>query len=274
MTGSSTSSTASGGAGTREGRRRGALAEAFNFRDLGGLPTVDGGRVGDGHIYRSDTLDHLTQADVDVLCDGLGVCNVIDLRAGIEGAGEPPAWVGGRPVRFASLPLSDEFDDWGVLDDEGRRTLLARKYQSYLAAAGHNVVAALRIIAENAGGRPTVVHCAVGKDRTGVVVAILLGLLGVEREAIVADYAETAHNMERMLERLKANPIYAERVRTNPLEVYRSDPHTMELFLTAIGERFGGVEAWALANGLTAAEIASLRRGLLEHGATSGGEST
>lgn len=256
------------------GRRRGALAEAYNFRDLGGLPTIGGGRVGAGHVYRSDTLDHLTQSDVDHLCDELGVCDVIDLRAGVEGAGEPPAWVAGRPVRFANLPLSDDWADWGVLDDESRRTLMARKYLSYLEAAGHNVVAALRILAGNAGTRPTVVHCAVGKDRTGVVVSILLGLLGVEREAIVADYAKTAQNMERMLERLRSSDVYRERVRTNPPEVYRSDTHTMELFLDAIVERFGGAEGWALARGLTPAEIAALRQGLLEHGTTAGGRST
>lgn len=256
------------------GRQRGVLAEAYNFRDLGGLPTADGGRVGSGHVFRSDTLDHLTQADVDHLCDTLGVCDVIDLRAGVEGAGAPPAWVEGRTVRFANLPLSDDWSDWGPLDDESRRTLLARKYLSYLQAAAHNVVAALRILAAGAGTRPAVVHCAVGKDRTGVVVSILLGLLGVTREAIVADYAETAHNMERMLERLRASDIYRERVRINPAEVYRSDPHTMELFLDAIAERWGDAEGWALAHGLTPAEIEALRQGLLEHGTTAGGSRT
>ena len=241
-----------------------ALAGVHNFRDLGGLPTTDGRRTVTGAIFRSDALEELTGDDVRVLCDVIGVGSVIDLRAHVETGGGFPPWASAETVDFVSLPLSDDWDDWGTLDDEGRRTLMARKYMSYLTAASKNVVTALELISENAGHRPTVFHCAVGKDRSGVVAAILLSLLDVTREAIVADYVATAANMEPIMARLEGSPVYAERVRTNPAEVYRADEHTMQLFLDALEERFGSAEQWALDNGLGEAILAHLREHLVE----------
>ena len=240
------------------------LSGVYNFRDLGGLPTTDGRRTVTGAIFRSDALEELTGDDVRVLCDVIGVGRVIDLRAHVETGGGVPPWAADETVDFVSLPLSDDWDDWGVLDDEGRRTLMARKYMSYLTAASKNVVTALELIAENAGSRPTVFHCAVGKDRSGVVAAILLSLLGVTRDAIVADYIATAANMEPIMRRLKGSAVYADRVRTNPAEVYRADDHTMRLFLDALDDRFGGAEPWALDNGLDGAALAHLREHLVE----------
>lgn len=239
------------------------LEGALNFRDLGGLPTSDGRATVPGALFRSDALEELTAEDVRVLREELEIGSVIDLRAQLETGSGRPAWAEGTDVEFVSLPLSHEFADWGPLDVDARRTLLARTYLGYLEAASHNVVAALRHIAANAGTRPTIVHCAVGKDRTGVVVSVLLSLLGVERDAVVADYLVTAGNMERLLERLSASEVYRERVRTNPAEVYRAEEHTMRLFLDEIDARHGGVEAWAVASGLEPEAVGTLRERLL-----------
>lgn len=247
------------------------LEGAFNFRDLGGLPTEDGRRTVQGAIFRSDALEQLTGDDVRVLCDVVGVGSVIDLRAHVETAGERPQWARDTTLDFVSLPLDDAWTDWGVLDDEGRRTLLVRKYLSYLDAAAQNVVTALEVIAENARlRRPTVFHCAVGKDRTGVLTAILLGVLGVTREAIVADYLVTQGNMGRLLERLKQSEVYRKRVETNPAEVYLAEEHTIAMFLDALDERFGGPSAWALTHGLDEAAVDGLRDNLLEPAAEEG----
>ena len=239
------------------------LEGAYNFRDLGGLPTDDGKRTVSGAIFRSDALEQLTGDDVHTLYEVIGVGSVIDLRAQVETGNQKPSWARDE-IDFLSLPLLDDWDDYGVLDDEGRRTLMARKYMSYLEAASANVVTALEAIADNAGKRATVFHCAVGKDRSGVLAAILLSLLGVTREAIVADYVATAQNMERLLARLRENEMYAERMRTNPAEVYLAEEHTMRLFLDAFEERYGSAEAWALANGLSAEHLGSLRSQLVE----------
>lgn len=255
------------------GQRIPGLEGAYNFRDLGGLPTDDGKRTVSGAIFRSDALEQLTGDDVHTLCEVIGVGSVIDLRAHVETAGTRPSWARDTTLDFVSLPLDDAWTDWGTLDDEGRRTLLARKYLSYLDAAAQNVVTAVELIAENARKRrPTIFHCAVGKDRTGVLTAILLGVLGVTREAIVADYLVTQGNMGRLLERLKQSELYRKRVETNPAEVYLAEEHTITTFLDALDERFDGPAAWTLSHGLGEATVDGLRENLLETSTGEGGD--
>ena len=245
-----------------------ALSGVLNFRDLGGLPTTDGRCTRRGVVYRSDALEELTDEDVRLFHEDMNVTCVVDLRAHVETGGGRPRWASDASVDFVNLPMSDGWSDYGVLDDSGRHTLMARKYISYLDEAGANVAAALRRIARNGPEAATVVHCALGKDRTGVVVALLLSIVGVTTEAIVADYMQTAVNVDRLMERVAANDVYMERMRTNPAEVYRAEEHTIRLFLEAVEERFGGTVAWALDNGLEQDDLAGLRAVLVEGAST------
>ena len=239
------------------------LGGVHNFRDIGGLPTGDGRETVFGSVFRSDNLDHLSDEDVRILTDRLGVGLVIDLRAKVETEKGPAPWASQTAIEFANLPLLDDWEDYGVLDDEGRRTLMARKYMGYLESASGNLVKALRLLAHRAGRDAVIVHCAVGKDRTGVVIALLLSLLGVRREAIVADYVATAANMEAMIERLSQDQRYRERMARNPVEVYRAEAHSMELFLESLDRRAGGAAGWAVAHGLDAETIGRLGAKLL-----------
>jgi hypothetical protein len=104
------------------------LSGAFNFRDLGGLPTTDGSRTVFGSVFRSDALDDLTPRDFEILGGVLGIKTVVDLRAAVETEGRQPPWKRGLDAELVRLPLSDEWTSWGELDAESRRTLLARKY--------------------------------------------------------------------------------------------------------------------------------------------------
>jgi protein-tyrosine phosphatase len=241
------------------------LSGAFNFRDLGGLPTTDGSRTVFGSVFRSDALDDLTPRDFEILGGVLGIKTVVDLRAAVETEGRQPPWKRGLDAELVRLPLSDEWTSWGELDAESRRTLLARKYLSYLDSAGGNIISALNVITGNAGRRPTIVHCTVGKDRTGVLVSILLSLLGVERDAIVADYLLTAANMNPIMERLRASHIFRDRVLANPAEVYLAQEHTMRIFLQTLDERDGGPVAWALSNGFAPDQMQLLKSALTSH---------
>ena len=241
-----------------------ALSGVFNFRDIGGLPTEEGSETVRGSVFRSDALDHLTAVDLRILRSELGVKSIIDLRAAVETGGRRPAWESGLAARLSVLPLSDDWVSWGELDDESRRTLLARKYQSFLDAGGDKIITALNLIADNGPDRPTIVHCTVGKDRTGVLIAILLSVLGVRREAIVADYLQTAPNMAPIMERLSASLVFRQRVLTNPAEVYRAEQHTIRLFLDTLDEREGGPAAWALGRGLSDDAARRLRRNLTQ----------
>lgn len=171
------------------------LAGAPNFRSMSGIP-VAGGRVRDGMLFRSDAFAGLTDDDHRQI-EGLGLRTVIDLRRDSERAAEPTGLrlaPGGRTVAHSLIDAvsaggeSDYFvkllsspDDAGAL--EVMRVLYAR-----LPHALHSwLPTALAALAED-GAAPVVVHCAAGKDRTGVFCAVLLHALGAAREPIVADY--------------------------------------------------------------------------------------
>lgn len=170
-------------------RRFLTLDGCFNFRDLGGYPTGDGRVVARGRIYRSDALHRLSQAGRNALVD-LGVATVIDLRTGQEveeRRWEPPAgWAG----RWRHLPLRAAVPDWGGLTSEQAcHPDLAVGHYQQTVIEGAAVLA--RIFAELAdpASLPAVFHCAAGKDRTGIVAALLLRLLDVDLATTADDYA-------------------------------------------------------------------------------------
>jgi protein-tyrosine phosphatase len=239
------------------------LAGALNFRDLGNLPTTDGHVTRTGKMFRSDSLDYLTAEDVHVLTRTIGLTTVIDLRAPVEYPTGGPAWAPSTDVEFVCLPLgNDIFDDKVTREDRDRQTLQARRYLAYIEAWSDNVVAALRRFARSTHEGPCLVHCAQGKDRTGVIVALLLSLLNVRRESIVADYVESARHVDAITARHQELPFYRARASVNPPELYRADPHTIEYFLDAVEERFGGAASWCRQHGLADVEMESLRADL------------
>ena len=125
------------------------------------------------------------------------------------------------------------------------------------------MLAALRLIAYSDGA--TIVHCAAGKDRTGVVVALALTEVGVEPAAVVEDYALSAERVEAILARLVARRTYAtDLVKDEPVDKHMPKPATMERLLAAMDEQHGGVRRWLRANGWTEQDAAALRRQLLD----------
>jgi protein-tyrosine phosphatase len=170
--------------------------KAYNLRDLGGLPTEDGRKTRSGLLYRSATLHDLGVEGAAVLRHGWGVCSVVDLRTpeeiAAQGATTAATW-GARCLGLPVLPPP-------LPEDGGPADLLSR-YFVYLERSTPNVVAVLRHVS-CAVPPPVAIHCTSGKDRTGVVTALLLRLVGVTREAVVGDYAATAANIASVMERL------------------------------------------------------------------------
>jgi protein-tyrosine phosphatase len=241
---------------------------AYNFRDLGGLPTDDGRWTRRGVVFRSDTLDELTEADAVLACETLGIALVIDLRTpeelGAEGRG-PLVRCG---VSYVNLPVYvPAFDEDGAEPWPGGDLLVSR-YFGYLELSADNVVAALEVLS-SAAPSPTVFHCTSGKDRTGVVAALLLRLLGVKKEAVVEDYAGSAAFVPRLLERLARSPNY-QTAPALPPEIYQAEDTTMRIFLAELDRRFGGAAAWARARGLTPETAARLERSLLSSSSEKG----
>ncbi|EPH42216.1 tyrosine-protein phosphatase [Streptomyces aurantiacus] len=178
------------------------LAGVRNFRDVGGLPTVDGRRVRHGVLFRSGHLAHATAADAAFLAS-LGLHTIFDFRNAADQRLEGPD-VELPGVRNVNLPLTDPADGaefWkmvrdgdldqlrGVLSDGKAAGRMTASYRTIIKerTAEHSRV--LHALAEDSV--PALMHCAAGKDRAGLSIAVALLAVGVEREAIETDYLES-----------------------------------------------------------------------------------
>ncbi len=259
-----------------------SLDGAVNVRDLGDLPTADSRLTRRDRLIRADNLQGLSPADVRRLVDDHGVRAVADLRTGVEVSYEGPGPMLAEPgVRIHNLSLFPEaghHTDAAALDDgapvslpwQGRGSDLgedddrrgaAGVYLRYLDDRADSILATLRLIGATDGA--TIVHCAAGKDRTGVVVAIALAEVGVLREVIVDDYAASAERIEAIFARLRASRTYAEDLAGQSVDKHRPRAATMQRLLDGIDARYGGVPAWLGTHGWTDADADALRVTLL-----------
>jgi protein-tyrosine phosphatase len=246
------------------------LDGAVNVRDLGGLPTSDGGTTVPGRLLRSENLQELSADDVSRLVDEIGLTTVVDLRSTNEVAVEGPAPLDALPgVRHAHHPVLREFLDVSDTAKAALLTELAEEdrerypddfmcghYLGYLENRPEEVTGALRSIATAPGA--AIVHCAAGKDRTGVVVALALSVAGVEQEVIVADYMATDERLEAIVERLARSRMYSG-VTSSPVRAHAPRAETMKAFLEQLDARYGGLDNWLDGHGFGAAETAQLR---------------
>jgi protein-tyrosine phosphatase len=241
-------------------RRRIDLEGCHNFRDLGGYPTGDGRTLRWRLLFRSDALHHLTPGAVARVRDELAVGDVIDLRSSRELRTDGRGLLGREPLRFHHLPLFD-----GSLTETSLQTdgfTLADRY--FLIAEMAKGPIARVISALAASPAPAVYYCAAGKDRTGVVSAILLGLLGVRDEIIVADYAATQENLDAIIDRLMATEGYREMLAALPPDTLHAEPETMIALLTRIRGRYGSTRGYVRDIGVSDESVRRLESRLLE----------
>jgi protein-tyrosine phosphatase len=237
------------------------LEGCCNFRDLGGYPAPDGRRTRWRRLFRADGLSTLSEGDFSILGE-LGIRNVIDLRTSleVESRGRFPDH---EAISYHHLPLTDTLpgaEDVPAWDDAG---FVARRYASYLDGEAPSVGAVLRLLADPSN-LPAVFHCSVGKDRTGVLAAIVLGFLGVPDDVIVDDYALSSRAMSRILDRLRAEYPDSEEVVARFAPVILSvEPRSMAGFLGEIRARHGSWDDMARQLGL-ASTVDRLRQTLLQ----------
>ena len=234
------------------------LSGCLNFRDLGGYPSADGRRLRWRTVFRSDALHHLTRQDVARLRDELGIGDVIDLRSSAELRSEGRGALAQEAMRFHHHPLYDGEVARGA---PSREIDLAERYALLANFAQQPIAAVIATLA--ATDAPAVYHCAAGKDRTGVVSAILLGLLGVPDEVIVADYAATQENLDAIIERLMSTKGYHVMLSALPPDTLHAEPQTMRTFLERMRATYGSMDAYATTAGASPATIGRLRDRLL-----------
>ncbi len=241
------------------GERHITLDEAVNFRDLGGYRTTDGRSLRWRTLFRADSLSSLSERDRGVL-RRLGVATVIDLRTTSELAnGRFP--VEEIPVTFHHFPLIDKVPD----PEQFKLTpgMLARQYLEMADNAGPQIGRVLTTLARP-GAHPAIVHCTAGKDRTGVLVAVLLGLLGVPDDTIVEDYGLSAAAMSRLRQKLVARYPDGRDIIESADEVFSAAPENIRLLLQTLYARYGSVAAYAAANGAGPEVVDGLRDQLLD----------
>jgi protein-tyrosine phosphatase len=246
------------------------LEGTANSRDLGGLPLEGGGVTAAGVLLRSDNLQDLSPAAVRRLVDDLGVAVVVDLRTGVEVELEGPGPLvedGRIEIRHRDLYAEvGEMTDAGAFpwiaarDRTGEETPAVAAYLGYLRDRPDSILAALRDIARAPGA--VLVHCAAGKDRTGVVIMLALAVAGATREAITGDFLATGERIAPLMARLRASPTYGADLRGRSDEAHAPRPATMARVLGVLDERHGGPLGWLEEAGFGADDAAALRRRL------------
>lgn len=250
------------------------LDHAYNVRDLGGLSVAGGGATRCGIVYRGDSLDSLSGSDMEILVGRLGIGAVIDLRSREES--NPPDW-GRWSVAYHRYPLvedgtvgKDPFPSENPMElanvyfGNTRRNMSSIK--EIFSALEHNVSL----------GIPCIFHCAAGRDRAGLVSAILLSLVNVSDVDVSKDYVRSNRHAHAITRRLAENPIYWNDKSTlgwgdrSAQELTMLRPETIGHYLRLIREQAGGVESFLLNCGVEARCIEFLRSGLTE-GATNQG---
>jgi protein-tyrosine phosphatase len=234
----------------------------FNVRDLGGLPTEEGRTTRRGLLYRADGVQRLAAADLERARD-LRLSTVIDLRTDgeIERGGRFP--VQHIRVDWHHLPILQRmWSDDELAPTTGAVDFLRERYVDMLSEGAGSIARIIELVAD---GTPTLFHCAAGKDRTGVVSAVLLGLLGVSHEEIATDYHATAGAMAAFVDWLTTtHPEALDAMTSQPPEYLEAPLEAMTSFLEHVEDRYGSMAALVAHLGVADATVERLRTTLLD----------
>ncbi len=225
-----------------------------------------------GVLLRADNLQSLSARDVRLLVDREALGVVLDLRTDVEVELEGPGPMAAeRAVRIEHRSLyPDSGRDagrdaralkpwpWVESDDLPEEPPAVRAYMSYLHRRPDSVVGSIRAIAR--ADSAVLVHCAAGKDRTGVVVALALDAAGVDRDTIVGDYLASAERIDAIVARLVSSSTYRRGLEGQHPSELAPVSGTMERFLELVDDRLGGSVAWLSAHGLANPDVERLRR--------------
>ena len=228
-----------------------------NFRDLGGYRNLHGQTVKWRRLFRSDALQDMTSADADFAINELGIGLVVDLRNSDEAERDGKGPLPERGARYSHFPFLEErgFPPFTGGDVVER---LSSTYQWLAHNSGPRVAMAVNAIAEAEAG--VVFHCSAGKDRTGLLAAMILETLGVDAETIAADYILTNDAVEGILRRIKLMQPHA----SPTTQSLAAQPLAFQKFQDILHQEYGGAESYLRRHGVGAGTLERLRRNLLE----------
>lgn len=252
------------------------LEGAPNFRDFGGYRTADGRFVRRGQLFRSDTLSVLTAQDFKKMAS-LGLRLVCDLRSSAEREHKPTHWPEGFRPKALHMGINADLraGDEGLLDSlrrdatgHGAATMMLSIYRMIPHAARHHLHALFNHLA-NDDMLPLVIHCSAGKDRTGVLTALIQLALGVSRDDALADYLLTAcYHDAAAFEAIVAEATEHALGIAPPREVVLTLASVRESYLDAalrtIDDDHGSLENYLASAGIDSALLARVRERLLE----------
>jgi protein-tyrosine phosphatase len=246
-------------------RRLIGLEAVHNFRDLGGYPTASGQSTKWRTLFRSDGLYRLRGADDMSRVRQLGLKSVIDLRTEREQRDQGIFPTDDIEVSFHHLSIVDvTWSDTETPEFDDEVEFLVWGYRDMLEIGSSRFADAMHVLAQ-ADSVPAVFHCAAGKDRTGVLAALLLSSLGVDDAHICADYGLTQDAMRRSIAWSKVyRPELAERYATIPKAFLAADPRAMQIVLTELAQKHGSVRNYVREIGVADATVEALGNLLLQ----------
>lgn len=246
-------------------RRLIGLEAVHNFRDLGGYPTTDGRSTKWRRLFRSDGLYRLRGADDMSRVMQLGLKSVIDLRTEREQREQGIFPIDDIEVTFHHLSIVDvTWSDTETPEFDDEVEFLVWGYRDMLEIGSSRFADAMHVLAQTES-LPAVFHCAAGKDRTGVLAALLLSSIGVDDAHICADYGLTQDAMRRSIAWSKVHrPELAERYATIPKAYLAADPRAMQIILTELAQQHGSVRNYVREIGVADATVEALGNLLLE----------
>jgi protein-tyrosine phosphatase len=237
------------------------VAGCVNFRDAGGWRTVEGGVVRPGLLYRSDDPIRITPAGRRAV-ERLGLAMVIDLRQQTQFS-RTPGFL--DPARTTHVPLVDQVVDHADPPPLDTARDIADLYAGMLDQSRKQVGRVLDLVAEHVTDGPVLVHCAFGKDRAGLVTAIIHSAIGVRPDHIVADYVRSDAPARRRRSSMIQRPLEDDPpVARLPENLFRASSETMELVLARAVEQHGSLDAWAASFPTAPSTIERLRATLVD----------
>lgn len=231
-----------------------------NFRELSGYPLRAGGRIREGLVFRSGALELMSDADYAWLRDSIGVRTILDLRH----ADEVAMRAGGhrlddRVVSHSIFPESVRQEDLiAELNGLYGPGISPGRYLHYLDIGGQRLADAFRLFASEAN-YPFLVHCTAGKDRTGVLLGMLMDVLGASDEDIAHEYALSEAAIDRLIAYLKSSGREIQGTEAELRARLATPPEKMAGFIVLMRQKWGSSEAFFARHGVSDAEIAGAR---------------